>query len=67
MTMKLSEAAETALINTPNRQGAAVQGVSPKVGAELLDAGYVTPAFNLTRKGQIARERVMDARLDAAF
>lgn len=65
--MKLSEQAETALIDTIGRQGAKVEGISPKVGAELLDAGYVSLNFGITRKGLIKRESLINARLDAAF
>jgi hypothetical protein len=66
MTGPLSDSAKRALINTPNRQGAVV-GAPSWVIVELYRADLIGPTNGLTRKGTIARQSELDARLDAAF
>lgn len=63
----MSEVAKVALINAAsNRQGAKVTA-DPVVVTELFDLGLVGIGDGLTRKGTIARERLVTAVLDAAF
>ena len=64
----LTEAAITALINVgTNRQGAIIPPNSlPSVLRELKVAGYIK-GYGLTRTGTIARERIVNAALEAAF
>lgn len=68
-TAKLSEAAQTALINVgTNRQGALVDSMTySQILGELFGAGLIGSDNGLTRKGTIARQAVLSARLDAAF
>jgi hypothetical protein len=67
----LSPAAQAALINAAPRQGALVDPTlplhTPGVLRELEDAGMILAGNGLTRAGVIARQRVLDAKLDAAF
>lgn len=66
--MNLSEAAQSALLAaTSSTQGAMVTGGTADAVLELKEAKLVGPGFCLTRKGSIERERIMTARLDAAF
>lgn len=71
MTTNLSPAAESALVNAEPRQGALVDPTlplhSPGVIRELEDAGLIGAGNGLTRQGVTARERIVAARLDAAF
>ncbi len=65
---KLSERAESALVAAKsNRQGEKVGWSSPAALKELEDAGLITRDHNLSRKGTIARERIVRAREEAAF
>ncbi len=64
---KLSEAAESALIAAKcNRQGTVVTADAVVI-TELFDQGLVGAGDGLTRKGTIARERLVLAREEAAF
>jgi len=66
--MTMSEQAKSALINhLTSRQGSTVTGIDLATEDELRDLGLVGPGAGLTRKGSIARERVMRAAEDAAF
>lgn len=68
MTMNLSEAAKTALINAgSNAQGTKVCANTREVVAELKDAGLIGIQGGLTRKGTIAREKLVNAKLDEMF
>lgn len=65
--MALSEQATQALISVgTNRQGAVVYA-SVAANIELLALGLVGDGNGLTRKGTIARQKIMDAALDKAF
>lgn len=65
--MTLSTEAKAALINTnTSRQGTLVQG-SDAALIELFAADYVGMANGLTRKGSIARDRIMSAQLEMMF
>lgn len=65
MTMNLSEAAKTALINAEH----AGQGAKVAEGAfdELYAEGFVGGLGGLTRKGTIAREKLVNAKLEEMF
>lgn len=67
----LSEAAQIALLSaTCNRQGANVTESGRCTGAaasELRIRGLIGMQGGLTRKGTIVRERLVNARLEAAF
>lgn len=66
--MNLSEAAQSALLAArSSRQGERVPRLSPLAVTELRCAGMVGDGDGLTRAGSIERERIMTARLDAAF
>lgn len=65
--MNMSEAAKSALINTPSgQQGAQVKG-NHKVIDELEALGLLGARNGLTRKGTIQREKAMRAAEDEAF
>lgn len=64
--MGISKRAEDALINARPVQGAPVSAVGP-ASRDLYAAGLVTESGNLTRKGVIVRQDVLDKRLDEAF
>jgi len=66
--MKLSRAAEDALVNaSSSRQGAVLPEMSAGVAAELVNAGLIGGEYGLTRKGTVERERVVTKRLEEAF
>lgn len=67
--MELTEQAQTALINAgTNRQGATIPTTTPiEARRELVAAGLVGACNGLTRRGTIARQRLMDIRLEEAF
>lgn len=69
MIANLSKSAETALVNVGTlRQGATVNTITTtEVVAELQTAGLIGPGYGLTRRGTIARQRLVYAALDAAF
>jgi len=69
MTKTLSAAATAALIDCgTNRQGTPIPTTTPLAAvAELVKADLIGPNRGLTRKGTIARERAVTARMDAAF
>jgi hypothetical protein len=69
MTNGLSKEAAEALFNVgTNRQGATIAHNTPAVVvAELRTAGLIGFNLGLTRRGTIARERISNALLDAAF
>lgn len=63
----MSQAAKDMLIDAgTNRQGTSVTGPAT-VRAELAALGLIGQAGGLTRKGSIARERLVNEMLDAAF
>jgi hypothetical protein len=62
----LSPAAEAALINTNRCQGAPIP-CDPETRAELEAHKLIGPGGGITGTGLIARGRVLDAKLDAAF
>ena len=65
--VKLSKAAEDALLAADsNRQGARVKA-DLQIEWELLDAELIGKGGGLTRRGTIARQRVLDTRLNEAF
>ena len=64
----MSAAAKSELINhITARQGSTVLTDNIAVEDELRDLGLIGPGAGLTRKGSIARERLMRAAEDAAF
>lgn len=69
MNVKLSTEAVKALIAVgTNRQGAMVTtAFDSSVLDELQRAGVIGDGLGLTRRGTIARQRLMDAALDVAF
>ena len=69
MKVQLTEDARQALLSTDtNRQGATPRGrVAEDTLKELKLAGLLGRGGGLTRRGTIVRQRLMDARLDAAF
>lgn len=69
-TVNLSKAAQELLISIgTNRQGAKLNAPTAPVAVrlELRDAGLIGKDSGLTRKGSIARERLVSAALDEAF
>jgi hypothetical protein len=58
--------ASALLSASSNRQGTPVPAIA-KVQREMQELGLVGPDGGLTRSGSIARERAMNAALDAAF
>ncbi len=64
--MGISKRAEDALINAKPIQGAPVDAAG-FARLDLEDAGLVSEAGGLTRKGVTERERVLSKRLDEAF
>ncbi len=64
--LKLSAKAEDALLAAENRQGAKIR-TDVDTEWELIDAGLFGKKGGLTRKGTIARQRIMDTRLNEAF
>lgn len=69
MKVQLTEAATQALLSTDtNRQGATPRGrVTEDTLKELRLVGLLGRGGGLTRRGTIVRQRLLDARLDAAF
>lgn len=69
MTQNLSPEAQTIVINLPSsRQGATPKGRnSTDALADLQRAGILGEDYGLTRSGGIYRDRLLAARLDAAF
>lgn len=68
MTTNLSKAAKTALINVgSSRQGTYVYTDGQAEYDELQRAGLVGVNGGLTRKGTIARDQIVEERLDDAF
>lgn len=67
MTAKLSNAAESALLSAHPRQGAVPTTGELRELTELALNGLIGNEGGLTRKGLIARERIVDARLEEAF
>ncbi len=63
---KLTQEAESALLAASNRPGSLVKG-SDAVMRELHAAGLTSKRDNITHRGRLARQRVLDARLDEAF
>ena len=64
----LSEAARNALLSTDShRQGAVPMTSDEGALAELRTVGLTGSGGGLTRKGTIVRERLVNARLEAAF
>ena len=66
MTLKLSTTARTVLLTAgTNRQGAKTYPLENQTArAELRSAGLIGPDDGLTRKGSIARERIVDSLMD---
>lgn len=66
---EMSEAAQSVLINmSSSRQGTTPKGKNPTDAlAELQVAGVLGDDYGLTRRGSIVRDRLVSARLDAAF
>lgn len=62
--MELSKEAKRALVNAAPREGARVDGTSG-VLSELLERNLTTRFGFLTRKGTIARARILDEMLEA--
>lgn len=63
----MSQKAQDALWGAPsNRQGVRAQG-DVRGLVELAELGYVGKDNGLTRKGSIARERMVNAAQDKAF
>ena len=64
--MELTKEAKRALVDTDGRVGAAIPlfGMADVI-AELFSNGLMTRAGNLTRKGTIVRQRVLDEMLEA--
>lgn len=67
MTNEVNEQAKQALINAQGHQGAKVKVRVPGDLTDLRKAGMVGPEGGLTRKGSIARQRLVQAAEDAAF
>jgi hypothetical protein len=66
MNLSVAAAKELAAIGT-NRQGATNRRIPAEVVEELQAAKLIGPGLGLTRKGTIARQRIMDAVLDVMF
>lgn len=67
-TQDLTPAARAALTNVgTSRQGARVWVTDPAVLRELKEAGLIGPAWGLTMRGSIIRERIQDEDLDLLF
>lgn len=62
--MELSKEAKRALVNAVPREGARVDATSGVI-TELMVAGLTTWVGFLTRKGTIARARILDEMLEA--
>lgn len=62
----MSQEAKSALINTPNRQGATVRADGLTL-SELAVKGLIGSDNGLTRKGSIVREQTVAEALDRAF
>lgn len=69
MTENLSAEAKTALVDVgTNRRGATISNRTPAaVVDELHQAGLIGGGLGLTRRGTIARDRLMTAALADAF
>jgi hypothetical protein len=69
MTQSLSPAAQSIVINlSGSRQGTTPKGRnSTDALAELQRAGVLGEDYGLTRQGSAYRDRLLAARLDAAF
>jgi hypothetical protein len=69
MTQNLSPAAESIVINlSSSRQGTTPKGRNDTAAlADLQRAGILGDDYGLTRKGSAFRDRLVAARLDAAF
>lgn len=69
MTVQLSTTAKTVLLSAgTNRQGARTYPLENQaVRQELLSAGLIGDNDGLTRKGTIAREKILAAMEEAAF
>lgn len=69
MTQNLSPAAQSIVINLPSsRQGATPKGKNATAALmELQSAGILGADYGLTRTGSVYRDRLLAARLDAAF
>lgn len=67
--MEITTAAATALVDcATNRQGTLIPAsTTTEVRRELRRAGLIGPGDGLTRKGGIARERLVDEMLEKAF
>ena len=69
MAVKLTEAATQALLSVDTlRQGATPRGhLTEDTFEELKLAGLLGKGGGLTRRGTVARQRLVDTLLDAAF
>lgn len=61
------EAQDTLWTATSNALGAEVTGGTDAGWVELAEIGYIGPNRGLTRKGSIARERMVNVAQDKAF
>lgn len=63
----LSSKAKTAITDADNSSGRVHPSAGPEVLAELRTAGLIGAKDGLTMRGRIARDRINEAALDAAF
>ncbi len=63
----LSSKAKAAITDANNSSGKVHPSAGPEVLAELREAGMIGRGDGLTMRGRIARDRITEAALDAAF